>query len=281
MLETSIESLTNEELENIEYNLVLSAIKKRYGHDFGDYAQKSLKRRLEHHVKKLGLNKLTDLITPIIYNDTFFGDLLNTISVPVTEMYRDPSFFYMLREKVLPLLQTYPNINIWHAGCSTGEEVYSMAIMLEEEGLYDNCHIFATDFNAQYLKQAQEGIYNYKKIEQYSDNYYASGGKKSFTDYYHDTGDGIKINKKLTRNITFAKHNLASDSAFGQFNLILCRNVLIYFEKQLQNKVFDLFYDSTLPLGYLCLGSHESLSKRTALEYDTISNKHKIYRKKK
>jgi len=281
MLKTLIQPSLIEELENIEYNLVLSTIKKRYGHDFDSYAQKSLKRRLKHHANRFGFNHLADMIEPIIYDEFFFESLLNTISVPVTEMYRDPDFFNLLREKVLPLLQTYPNINIWHAGCSTGEEVYSMAIMLEEEGLYDNCHIYATDFNTQSLEQAQKGVYNHKKIEQYCENYHSSGGKKSFNDYCHEYGNGIKINKELARNITFAKHNLASDRVFGQFNLILCRNVLIYFGNQLQNKVFNLFYDSTLPLGYLCLGSHESLNNSSLLKYDTLFNKQKIYRKRK
>jgi len=281
MLERLMQSSSTDKLEEMEYNLVLSTIKKRYGHDFDCYAQKSLERRLKHHVKKLGLAHLTDMIPLIIYDEVFFENLLHTISVPVTEMYRDPEFFNILREKILPLLQTYPNINIWHAGCSTGEEVYSMAIMLEEEGLYDNCHIYATDFNTQSLEQAKKGIYSFNKIEKYLNNYHLSGGKKNFNDYFDYYGESIQIDKKLARNITFAKHNLASDSVFGQFNLILCRNVLIYFGKQLQNRVFSLFYDSTLPLGYLCLGSHESLNHNPLLKYDTIFDKQKIYRKRK
>jgi len=270
------------ECQDIEYSLVLNAIKLRYGHDFDAYAQKSLKRRLEHHVEKNGLNSLTDMIKPIIYDEAFFEDLLNTVSVPVTEMFRDPEFFSTLREKVLPLLKTYPNVNIWHAGCATGEEVYSMAIMLEEEGLYDNCNIYATDFNGGSLEHAKHGIYSYSKMQKYTENYYLAGGKKSFSDYYDSHENGIKINSKLSRNITFAKHNLANDRVFGQFNLILCRNVLIYFGKQLQDKVFSLFYESTLSLGYLCLGSHESLNyNNTLMRYDTVFDKYKIYRKRK
>lgn len=269
------------ELNDIEYSLVLNAIKLRYGHNFDSYAQKSLKRRLEYHVKKHGLESLTDMIKPIIYDEGFFENLLNTVSVPVTEMYRDPAFFSVLRDKVLPLLKTYPSVNIWHAGCATGEEVYSMAIMLEEEGLYDNCHIYATDFNTGSLDHAKQGVYSYTKMQKYTENYYLSGGKKSFSDYYDIHEDGIKINERLARNITFAKHNLANDSVFGQFNLILCRNVLIYFGKQLQDKVFSLFHESTLPLGYLCLGSHESLNYNNALmRYDTVFDTYKIYRKR-
>jgi chemotaxis protein methyltransferase CheR len=269
------------ELNDIEYSLVLNAIKLRYGHNFDSYAQKSLKRRLEYHVEKHGFESLTDMIKPIIYDEVFFENLLNTVSVPVTEMYRDPAFFSVLRDKVLPLLKTYPSVNIWHAGCATGEEVYSMAIMLEEEGLYDNCHIYATDFNTGSLEHAKQGVYSYTKMQKYTENYYLSGGKQSFSDYYDNHEDGIKINERLARNITFAKHNLANDSVFGQFNLILCRNVLIYFGKQLQDKVFSLFHESTLPLGYLCLGSHESLNYNNALmRYDTVFDTYKIYRKR-
>lgn len=267
--------------DEIEFQLVLHAIKLKYGHNFDDYAQKSLKRRLEYHVEKHEFESLTDMIKPIVHDEAFFEDLLNTVSVPVTEMFRDPLFFKTLRDKVLPLLATYPSVNIWHAGCATGEEVYSMAIMLEEEGLYDQCHIYATDFNASSLRIAQEGIYSYARMQKYTENYYLAGGKRSFSDYYHSHEDGLKMDKGLNRNVTFAKHNLASDSVFGQFNLILCRNVLIYFGKPLQEKVFSLFSESILPLGYLCLGSHESLDYSRALtRYETVFDKHKIYRKK-
>ncbi|MGB0835463.1 MAG: CheR family methyltransferase [Psychrobium sp.] len=267
--------------DDIEYQLVLHAIRLKHGHNFDDYAQKSLKRRLEYHVEKHDFESLTDMIKPIVHDDAFFENLLNTVSVPVTEMFRDPQFFKTLREKVLPLLKTYPSVNIWHAGCATGEEVYSMAIMLEEEGLYDNCHIYATDFNANSLRIAQEGIYSYARMQKYTENYYLAGGKRSFSEYYDSHEDGIKMDEALSRNVTFAKHNLASDSVFGQFNLILCRNVLIYFGKPLQEKVFSLFSESILPLGYLCLGSHESLDYSRALtRYETVFDKHKVYRKK-
>lgn len=280
-MNTLLATYDGEKLKDVEYQLVLEAIKLRYGHNFDDYAQKSLKRRLEYHVEKYGLENLTSMINPILYDEAFFDNLLNTVSVPVTEMYRDPACFKVLRDKVLPLLKTYPSVNIWHAGCATGEEVYSMAIMLEEEGLYDNCHIYATDFNASSLALAKEGVYSYSRMQKYTENYYLAGGLSSFSDYYDSHHDGIKMNKKLARNITFAKHNLASDSAFGRFNLILCRNVLIYFGKQLQDKVFSLFTESTTPLGYLCLGSHESLESTSSLKrYETLFEQQKIYRKR-
>lgn len=270
----------DQDIEDIEYQLLLDAISYRYGHDLNSYAKKSLKRRLLRHVDKLGYEKLTDLIKPILHDETFFENLLNTVSVPVTEMFRDPEIFHILRNKIFTLLQTYPSINIWHAGCATGEEVYSMAIMLEEEGLYDHCHIYATDFNTDSLEIAKQGIYSYSKMKKYTENYYLAGGKNSFSDYYDDnTQSTIKINKRLVRNITFAKHNLANDRSFGQFNLIMCRNVLIYFDKKLQEKVLSLFYDSSAPLGYLCLGSHESLTN-IDFKYNIIYAQYKIYQKR-
>lgn len=273
--------IIEQELKDIEYSLVLKAIKLKYGHNFDCYAQKSLQRRLEYHVEKHGFESLTDMIKPIIYDECFFEELLNTVSVPVTEMFRDPVCFKTLRDKVLPLLKTYPSVNIWHAGCATGEEVYSMAIMLEEEGLLNSCHIYATDFNGNSLELAKQGIFGYNKMQKYTENYYLAGGKRSFSDYYDSHENGIKMVERLSKNVTFAKHNLANDSAFGQFNLILCRNVLIYFGKQLQEKVFSLFAQSTLPLGYLCLGSHESLNSSKANErYDAIFDNSKVYRKR-
>lgn len=266
-------------LEDIEYRLVLDTIHYRYGYNFHSYAKKSLKRRLLYLVNKLGYEKLTDMIKPILYDESFFEKLLDSISVPVTEMFRDPKFFKIIKQKIIPLLQTYPNIKIWHAGCATGEEVYSMAIMLEEEGVYDHCHIYATDFNTASLEKAKQGIYSYSQMKKYTENYYLAGGENSFSEYYDNHIQGtIKIDKQLARNITFAKHNLESDSVFGQFNLIICRNVLIYFDQQLQNKIFSLFFDSNADLGYLCLGSHESINNKP-IKYDTIFDKYKIYRK--
>ncbi len=282
MTESSVLSAlqTNDEIEDIEFKLVQSAIKLRYGHCFEFYAQSSLKRRLLHHVGKLELNCLTDIIGPIIRDEAFFESLLNTVSVPVTEMFRDPEFFKALREKIIPLLETYPRVNIWHAGCATGEEVYSMAIMLEEEGIADKCKIFATDFNGQTLDKARTGIFALEKMKLYTENYYRAGGKSSFSDYYDAHDNNIKMVERLTKNVTFARHNLATDNVFGQFNLILCRNVLIYFGRQLQDRVFSLFHDSMAPLGYLCLGSHESIDySKSRQQFKTIIERSKIYRK--
>jgi len=271
---------TFSELEKLEYGVVISAIKMRYGQDFSAYAENSLMRRLLHHVNKKELNNLSELVPLLMHDERIFSDLLNSVSVPVTEMFRDPHVFRSLRESVIPLLKTYPSIKIWHAGCATGEEVYSMAILLEEEGLYDNCKIFATDFNSQSLSKAQSGVFPLSRMKQYTENYYAGGGKSSFSDYYDIENDSIQMAKRLSRNITFAKHNLMIDNVFGQFNLVLCRNVLIYFGRQLQGRVLNLFRESMVPLGYLCLGTHESIDQTAGLvDFQCVFENEKIYRK--
>lgn len=268
------------ELQQLEYQVLLEAIKTRYGHDFSTYASNSLLRRLLYHVRKKQLNNLSELVPLLMHDERIFNDLLNSVSVPVTEMYRDPAVFSQLREHIIPLLKTYPSVKIWHAGCATGEEVYSMAIMLEEEDLYDNCKIFATDFNSESLKKAQRGLFPLSKMKQYTENYYAAGGKNSFSDYYHIKDDHIQLEKRLSRNITFAKHNLMVDNVFGQFNLILCRNVLIYFGQKLQRRVVTLFKDSLMPLGYLCLGTHETIDQaKNSNDFQVLFDNEKIYRK--
>lgn len=268
------------ELEALEYDVLLSSIKLRYGHDFNSYARSSLMRRLLYHVDKRELNSLSELVPLLMHDERIFADLLNSVSVPVTEMFRDPLVFKKLRESIVPLLKTYPSINIWHAGCATGEEVYSMAILLEEENLYDNCKIFATDFNSQSLTKAQAGVFPLSRMQQYTENYYVAGGKSAFSDYYQVQEDSIKMEKNLSRNITFAKHNLMVDNVFGQFNLVLCRNVLIYFGRQLQNRVLRLFKESMSPLGYLCLGQHESIDQSTSAHaFQNLYENEKVYRK--
>ncbi|NRA55519.1 MAG: protein-glutamate O-methyltransferase CheR [Gammaproteobacteria bacterium] len=270
--------LTN--TETIEFNLLLRAINQRYGHDFNNYASNSLQRRVKYHCDKLGYQYLSQMLPDILHNEQEFENLLNTISVPVTDMFRDPNFFLTLREKIIPVLRTYPSINIWHAGCASGEEVYSLAIIFKEEGLYDNCKIYATDFNDAVLEQAKSGVFSMQKMQRYTEFYYKAGGKSSFSDYYVAHKKGVKMIPSLSNNIVFAKHNLAVDQVFGQFNLILCRNVLIYFNNTLQNKVFSLFYDSLMPLGFMCLGSHESITHSLVRSrFNTIAEQERIYRK--
>lgn len=266
--------------EKIEVDLVLEAIYQRYGYDFRNYARSSLMRRLHYVRQKSSLERLSDMIPLVLYDEAFANQLLLDISVTVTEMFRDPEFFVELRSLVIPLLKTYPFVKIWHAGCATGEEVYSMAILLEEEGFYDRVQIYATDMNQESLTTAEEGIYPLENIRNFTKNYQKSGGKSSFSDYYHAKYQMGKMKEALKRNIVFSQHNLATDNAFGEMHLIICRNVLIYFDKQLQNQVYQLFNQSLVPRGFLCLGSKESIEfSEIQSQYEALSSKWRIFRK--
>ncbi|MEK3911329.1 protein-glutamate O-methyltransferase CheR [Paenibacillus sp. FSL H7-0331] len=266
--------------EKIEIDLLLDAIFLRHGYDFRNYARSSLMRRLHYIKQKNGLTYISDMIPKVLYDEAFTNQLLLDLSVTVTEMFRDPEFFAELRKQVIPLLMTYPFVKIWHAGCATGEEVYSMAILLEEEGFYDRVQIYATDINQESLHIAQEGIYSLENIRKFTSNYQKSGGKSSFSDYYHAKYQMGKINEDLKRNIVFSQHNLATDQAFGEMHLIVCRNVLIYFDKQLQNQVFRLFNSSLVSRGFLCIGSKESIEfSDIHSDFETLSCKWRIFRK--
>ncbi|GHA20933.1 CheR family methyltransferase [Oceanisphaera arctica] len=250
---------SKKELEKIELELLLEAIFRRYGYDFRHYAQASLKRRIAQCMQQAGVSRVADLIPPILHDKGFFDDFLKFMSVTVTDMFRDPDFFATLRSQVIPVLKTYPFIKIWHAGCATGEEVYSLAILLKEEGLYERTQIYATDYNNHSLAIAREGIYSLKQMQQYSENYIRAGGRQSFSDYYHAKYGAAKIHDSLKANVTFANHNLANDGVFGEMQMVICRNVLIYFDQQLQDRVLTLLHDSLSPRGFLCLGNKESL----------------------
>jgi chemotaxis protein methyltransferase CheR len=247
------------ELEQIELELLLEAIFHRYGYDFRHYARASLKRRVAQRMQRSGVTRVSELIPLILHDKAFFDSFLKDMSVTVTDMFRDPDFFSALRSQVIPVLKTYPFIKIWHAGCATGEEVYSLAILLKEEGLYDRAQIYATDYNNHSLAIAREGIYSLEQIQRYSDNYARAGGRRSFIDYYHAKYGAAKMHESLKTNVTFANHNLASDGVFGEMQMVICRNVLIYFDQQLQNRVLTLLHDSLSPRGFLCLGNKESL----------------------
>lgn len=269
------------ENENIEVQLLLEAIYLKYGYDFRDYARASVKRRILHHFNLSGLKNLAEMQHQILYNTDFFEGCLLDLSINVTEMFRDPSFYQTLREKVIPLLKTYPFIKVWHAGCSTGEEAYSMAILLKEEGLYKRAQIYATDFNDIVLQKAKEGIYPVEHIKDYTLNYQRAGGKTSFVEYYTAHHNSIIMDRSLKKNIVFANHNLETDGIFGEMQLILCRNVLIYFNRDLQNRVIKLFHDSLGRHGILCLGSKENI--RFSAHADLFKNlaaDERIYRKK-
>lgn len=274
--------MKEKEIKDIELDLLLDGILRRHGYDFRHYARASLKRRVMSISKKLGVDHVSEIIPPILRNDEAINDFLREMSISVTEMFRDPNFFAALREKVFPYLGSYPFLKIWHAGCATGEEVYAMAILLKEEGLYQRSRIYATDFNNESLHKAREGIYPLKKMKPYMENYNRSTPKASFSDYYHAGYKSAKMLEDLKKGITFANHNLVTDGVFGEMNLIVCRNVLIYFDKDLQNRVLSLFCASLCHRGFLCLGSKESLRfSEVADDFEVVSQKERIFRKRR
>lgn len=269
------------ENEDIEIRLLLEAIYLKYGYDFRDYSNAHMKRRVCHRMYLEGVNSVTELQHKVLYDRKFLELLLADFSINVTEMFRDPYFYKAFRENVVPVLKTYPFLRIWHAGCSTGEEVYSMAILLKEEGLYDRTQIYATDFNKIALQKAKDGIYPLEDIKEYTYNYQKSGGMTSFSDYYIAKYDSVIFDQSLKSKITFADHNLVTDGVFGEMHVIVCRNVLIYFNRDLQNKVLSLFYDSLCSGGFLCLGSKESIKFSIASNsFTAFIENEKIYRKK-
>jgi chemotaxis protein methyltransferase CheR len=260
---------------------LLEVVYKIYGYDFRQYSEAHVKRRILNRMAMSGLNDVSEVQAMVMHDKIFASSLLQDLSITVTEMFRDKEFYRSLRENVIPILKTYPFIKIWHAGCSTGEEAYSMAIILHEEGLYDRTSIYATDFNQQALNRAKEGIFPSTLIKEYTTNYQLSGGKESFSNYYTSNYDNVIMNQSLKKNIVWANHNLVTDSVFAEVNLILCRNVLIYFNRSLQNKVQTLFYNSLINGGVLCLGSKESLTFSDMNEkYVEIDKKQKIFKKK-
>jgi chemotaxis protein methyltransferase CheR len=262
-----------------EVEKLIQEIYSRYGYDFTGYTRASVYRRIKRFLTNKNLNDMESLANYIFKDSYHFENFLQEITVNVTEMFRDPSFFLSLRKNVLPILSTYPHIKIWDAGCSTGEELYSLAIMLQEEGLLSKTKIYATDINQKVLKHAKEGIFPVSQIASYTSNYYASGGKKEFSEYYRSKYGSLKFNSSLINNVIFYPHNLATDFSFNEFHLILCRNVLIYFTKELQERVFRLFDESLITLGYLGLGKKETLSLSSInKKFNLVDKENKIYR---
>jgi chemotaxis protein methyltransferase CheR len=270
------------ENENIEIRLLLEAIHLKYGYDFRRYAQASVKRRIHRRLERSGLHSISEMQHEVLCDTAFFEALLLDLSINVTEMFRDPSFFSALREHVLPALAGQPFIKIWHAGCSTGEEVYSMAILLKEMGLDAKTRIYATDVNEVVLKKAREGIFAIDQIKKHTANYQKAGGTESFGDYYAAHYDSVIMDKSLKENIVFADHNLVTDAVFGEMDMIVCRNVMIYFNRELQDRVFQLFCDSLCDEGFLCIGSKESVRFSTCeSHFESVVDAQKIYRKKR
>ncbi len=260
---------------------ILNTIYHKYGYDFREYSEAHVSRRIVNRMTMSNIKDFSQLEWMILNDESFTCLLINDLSITVTEMFRDPQFYISLRENVIPVLKTYPFIKIWHAGCSTGEEAYSMAILLKEENLYERSTIYATDFNVSALNKSKEGIYSNSLIKEYTHNYQLSGGKESFSDYYTSNYDHVIMNQSLKKNIVWANHNLVTDSVFAEVHMILCRNVLIYFERDLQNKVQKLFHDSLVNGGILCLGAKENL-RFTNLhdKYTDLDYKQKVFKKK-
>ena len=264
----------------LELRLLLEAVFQLYGFDFREYALSSLRRRVRHLMRDEGLPTISALQGRVLHDPKALPRLVNGLSVSVTSMYRDPGFFLAFRQQVAPILRTYPLIRIWHAGCSTGEEVYSMAALLEEEGLYDRCHVYATDMNEAALQRAASGVFPLAVMREHTARYMAAGGRRSFSEYYAVRDRQVTFHRRLRRNVVFAQHNLVTDQSFNEFNAILCRNVLIYFGRPLQERVHRLLYESLGRLGFLGLGSKETV-QFTPFEsrYQVFDPVHKLYRK--
>ncbi|MDR3444351.1 MULTISPECIES: protein-glutamate O-methyltransferase CheR [unclassified Dyella] len=266
-------------LEDIEIELFVRALKLRHGYDFTQYAPASLKRRVLQLTHAQGADTVSALTTRLLHEQDFLPIVLEGLSVPVSEMFRDPDVFLALREQVFPVLASYPQINIWQAGCAHGQEVYSLAILLEEAGLYDRTQIYATDFNESALRHAQEGIYPSREAKLWSRNYLAAGGSHTLADYYSARYELIKLDQRLRRNVIFANHNLVTDEVFCEAHLVLCRNVLIYFSDPLQDRTLSLFRDSLVRGGFLCLGTRESLDfAPSAGDFKPVDAARRIYR---
>lgn len=266
---------------NLEIDLLIEAIFNKYGFDFRNYSKAHIKRRILHRLMLSDFESISEMTHEAIYDKNFAKKLLSDFSINVTEMFRDPDFYLFIRQKIVPILKTYPFIKIWHAGCSTGEEVYSMAILFKEENLYDRTQFYATDFNNNVVKSAKEGIFSIKNIKNFTRNYQKAGGKESFSDYYTANYDSVIIDNSLKKNIVFSEHNLVTDSVFAEVNMIICRNVLIYFNRDLQNKVVNLFNDSLVSGGILGLGTKESLQFLDIFNnFKCLDFKNKIYKKK-
>ena len=266
--------------QDIELRLLIEAIYLQYSYDFRDYSGSSLKRRIVHAMRQFDCASISELQARIIHEPAAFMQLLQFLTIPVSEMFRDPSYFLALRQEVVPFLRTYPSLKLWVAGCSTGEEVYSLAILLHEEGLLERSIIYATDINPHSLEKAKRGIFPIDNMRLYSENYQRAGGKGSLSDYYTAAYDGALFERFLCANVTFADHSLATDSVFSETQFISCRNVLIYFNKTLQDRAFGLFHESLGHRAFLGLGSKESLDfSAYAGRFEAVNRQERVFRK--
>ena len=273
MVVRTIETIASDELQTM-----LTAVREAYGYDFTQYAEASLKRRSLYFMNSHSIKTVSELSSLLLQDEILFEEFVRNLSVTVTEMFRDPTFYACLRDKAIKRLATYPFIKVWVAGCATGEEVYSIAILLKEEGLLSRSLIYATDINQHSLRLAKDGIFPMDLMKNYTANYHKSGGQKDFSEYYVAQYNAALFDKTLRDNMVFAPHNLASDQSFNEFHLILCRNVLIYFNQELQNKVMNLFYDSLCTFGILGLGNKETmLFTDKQKNFEVVDRKEKVF----
>ena len=265
---------------DIELRMLIEAVYLKYNYDFRDYTGASQKRRVIHAMREMGCDSISALQARVMHESVAFTQLLQYLTIPFTEMFRDPSFFAALRQEVVQLLRTYPSLKIWVAGCSTGEEVLSLAILLQEEGLLERSILYATDINPRSLETAKRGVVPLDNMRQYTENYQQAGGRRAFSDYYTAAYGGALFDKSLLANVTFADHSLATDSVFSETHLVCCRNVMIYFNKKLQEKVLGLFRESLCHRGFLALGSKESMEFSShASGFEALARRERIYRK--
>lgn len=263
-----------------QVDLLLETVFRRYGYDFRNYAVESIRRRLSKFLVDKSHNEIIDIIPRIYHDQAFFYELLFALPVSVTEMFRDPNFYKAFAEQVLPMLDSYPYLKIWHAGCASGEEVYSSGIMFYEHNKFDVTTFYGTDINIPALETARAGIYSQSSIEQYNKNYIHAGGQFDFNQYFFVDYGYAKIQNALKKQMVFSEHNLISDSVFNEMNVVFCRNVMIYFDDQFKKKAMKVICDSLIHNGILCLGEKESLliSEYKSC-FEVIDRKHRIYKK--
>jgi chemotaxis protein methyltransferase CheR len=265
---------------DIELRMLMEAVYLKYNYDFRDYTGASQKRRVLHALHQMECETVSALQAKVMHDPQAFARLLQYLTIPVTEMFRDPEYYAAVRSQVVPFLQTYPSLKIWIAGCSTGEEVYSMAILLKEEGLLERSLVYATDINPESLEAARRGVFPLDRMRLYTENYQNAGGKRAFSDYYTAAYGGALFDRALVENVTFADHSLATDSVFSETHFVSCRNVMIYFNRRLQNRVLGLFHDSLCHRGFLGLGSKESIEFSSyASRFDVLARRERVYRK--
>ena len=267
-------------LEELEIRLLLEAIHARYGYRFQDYAQSSMRRRVHAALARSGLSHFGELQHKLLIDPDFFAAMLDDLTVRVSDLFRDPPFYRAWRQSVVPLLRTYPLLKIWHAGCASGEEVYTTAILLSEENLYERAQIYATDMSARALEMSRDGVYAEERAPEFEHNYRESGGKRQIDDYFSRAYGRVVVREGLRRNIMFFQHDLASDHALGEMHVVFCRNVLIYFGSELRARAMRTFTDCLGRGGFLCLGMNERIPSEFVPEFSEFGALERIYRRR-